>query len=403
MSNNPGTRLTLFIVVICLTGWGTWRAISSTTQTAAQTNKLEQRFSTQVKPFLERYCVSCHGAKKPKGGLDLTRDVTVNAIAKNERQWELVLQRLQAQEMPPESAPRHPKADESAAVVAWIRELHDREAKRHAGDPGIVLARRLSNAEFDYTIRDLTGVDIRPAREFPVDPANEAGFDNSGESLAMSPALLKKYLAAVRLVADHVVLKPEGFVFAPHPAVTDTDRDKYCVQRIIDFYGRHQVDYADCFLAAWKYRHRTALGRPDAELSQFASDRGVSEKYLAMIWSALNDREMDVGPLAAVRTRLNELKDPQDSKTRTGASDGNVRADCERMRDLVVRLRKQLKPEVKKLAVNGILWALGMEDRIPAEGAKVEIVGVYAPNNSGFGNKFKAGQRPEAIGETVKP
>ena len=78
-----------------------------------------------------------------------------------------------------------------------------------------VLARRLSNAEFDYTIRDLTGVDIRPTREFPVDPANEAGFDNSGESLTMSPALVKKYLAAARLVADHLVLKPDGFVFAP--------------------------------------------------------------------------------------------------------------------------------------------------------------------------------------------
>ena len=58
--------------------------------------------------------------------------------------------------------------------------------------PGRVLARRLSNAEFDYTIRDLTGVDIRPTREFPVDPANEAGFDNSGESLAMSPALVEE-------------------------------------------------------------------------------------------------------------------------------------------------------------------------------------------------------------------
>ena len=37
----------------------------------------------------------------------------------------------------------------------------------------------------------------------------------SGESLAMSPALLKKYLAAARLVADHIVLKPKGFAFAP--------------------------------------------------------------------------------------------------------------------------------------------------------------------------------------------
>ena len=58
----------------------------------------------------------------------------------------------------------------------------------------------------------------------------------------MSPALVKKYLEAARHVADHVVLKPDGFVFAPHPAVTDTDRDKYCVKRIIDFYKRHDVD-----------------------------------------------------------------------------------------------------------------------------------------------------------------
>ena len=132
-------------------------------------------------------------------------------------------------------------------------------ARRTAGDPGTVLARRLSNAELDNTVRDMTGVDMRPTREFPVDPANEAGFDNSGESLAMSPALLKKYLAAARLVADHVVLRPEGFVFAPFPVVTDTDRDKYCVQRIIDFYERHKVDFADYFFAAYSYRHRAVL------------------------------------------------------------------------------------------------------------------------------------------------
>src|SRR5207244_7272568 len=105
-----------------------------------------------------------------------------------------------------------PKPHERRAVLECLHELREQEAQRHAGDPGVVLARRLSNAEFDYTIRDLTGVDIRPTREFPVDPANEAGFDNSGESLTMSPALVKKYLEAARRVADHLVLKPGGFV-----------------------------------------------------------------------------------------------------------------------------------------------------------------------------------------------
>ena len=32
-----------------------------------------------------------------------------------------------------------------------------------------------------------------------------------------------------------------------------------------------------------------------------------------------------------------------------------------------------------------------------------KIVGEYVPNNSGFGAKFKAGRRPESIGETGKP
>ena len=72
------------------------------------------------------------------------------------------------------------------------------EARKHAGDPGPVLARRLSNAEYNYTIRDLTGGRYPAHARVPVDPANQDGFDNSGESLAMSPALLKKYLQAAR-------------------------------------------------------------------------------------------------------------------------------------------------------------------------------------------------------------
>ncbi len=107
--------------------------------------------------------------------------------------------------------------------------MRQNEARKNADDPGPVLARRLSNAEYNNTIRDLTGVDIRPTREFPVDPANTAGFDNSGESLTMSPALLNKYLQAAREVGDRMVLTPDGFDFAPHPMLVETDRDRYAI------------------------------------------------------------------------------------------------------------------------------------------------------------------------------
>jgi hypothetical protein len=352
-------RVLLTAIALCLASLGAWHglalpqgsasdrsadSVKASSVAAAPTDTLEKRFATNVQPFVERYCFSCHGAKKQKAMLDLSRDTTVAAVAKNIRYWELVLERLHAQKMPPEDASRQPKPEERAAVVTWLRELRDREAARNAGDPGTVLARRLSNAEFDYTIRDLTGVDIHPTREFPVDPANEAGFDNSGESLAMSPALLKKYLAAARLVADHVVLKPDGFVFAPHPAVTDTDRDKYCVQQIMGFYERHPVDLADYFLAAWKYRHRDKLGTGD--LNRLASDAGLSPQYLALLWSALTEGEADAGPLAALRQRFRELPAPDAA--------AEVRLGCERLRDLAVRLRRPLKPVVKRLQVSGI-------------------------------------------------
>jgi hypothetical protein len=340
MSTKSTSCLAFTVLTLGLAGLGP-RDAAGLRSAAAPSAPLEERFTKQVRPFLERYCFSCHGAKKPEAELDLSRDATVAAVVKNARQWELVRNRLQAQEMPPEDALRQPKRDERAAVIAWLDELREQQIHRNAGDPGTVLARRLSNAEFDYTIRDLTGVDLRPTREFPVDPANEAGFDNSGESLVMSPALLKKYLAAVRRIADHIVLKPQGFVFAPHPVVTDTDRDKYCVQRILDFYAAHKVDLADYFLAACKYRHRQRLGRPDAELTHFAAEAGLSAKYLALIWSGLTEGETTAGPLTIVRKLWSDLPAP-------------TRSDCERLRDLVVRLRRQLVPKVGKLHVKGI-------------------------------------------------
>lgn len=309
---------------------------------------LDVQFKQTVEPFVHRYCFDCHGEAKQEAKLDLRGYASIAAIAKEHRTWDLVLERLAAGEMPPEEAERQPTPEERGAVVGWIKAFRDEEARRHAGDPGPVLARRLSNAEFDYTVRDLTGVDIRPTREFPVDPANEAGFDNSGESLTMSPALVKKYLAAARHVADHVVLKPHGFVFAPHPAVTETDRDKYCVRRIIDFYERHRVDYADYFfaLAEWRNRQGDRTVHADALLEQLARESKLSANYLKTLWAALNQSEESrdgaVGPLAALRAMWRELP------MQAGERD-ELRRRCQAMREFVVNERKKCEPKVEKL------------------------------------------------------
>ncbi len=308
---------------------------------------VDTQLRDRVRPFLETYCVRCHGKHKPKGDMDLSRLATAEPAAKSLERWQLVLEQLEADSMPPAKAPRRPSAQARDAVIAWIGTMRKREAARHAGDPGSVLARRLSNAEYDNTIRDLTGVDIRPTREFPVDPANEAGFDNSAESLTMSTALLKKYLETARRVAEHLVLKPDGLAFAPDPMLADTDRDKYCVRRIIEFYGRQKTDYADYFLAAWRFRRQNAAGAPSRPLDAFASDGGLSREYLATIWKTLDGPPDPVGPIAALQVMWNALPPGPDQEEA-------ARAGCNRMRDFVVALRQQLVPEVPNLRARRI-------------------------------------------------
>jgi cytochrome c553 len=295
-------------------------------------------FDETVRPFLATYCVGCHGADKPKGELDLSAITDLPSATRALPRLEAAAERLSSGEMPPSKARPQPDARIRAQVIDWIRSLRRQQSGRQAGDPGTVLARRLSNAEYDYTIRDLTGVDLRPARQFPVDPANEAGFDNSGESLVMSAPLLKKYLDAARAVADHLVLTPKGLSFAPHPAVTDTDRDEYAVARIVRFYERQPTDLADYFEAAWRFHHRD---RPDAPLAAFSGK--LAPGYLATVWSALHE-PAPVGPLATVQALFAAL--PPDPR--------QARIGCEKLRDFVRALRAEVVPPVGNLQLKGV-------------------------------------------------
>lgn len=52
---------------------------------------------------------------------------------------------------------------------------------------------------------------------------------------------------------------------------------------------------------------------------------------------------------------------------------------------------------MRRLAVQGFFWALGLEDQIPEEGLDVDQVGEYNPNRAGFGEQYKQGVRPADI------
>jgi Protein of unknown function (DUF1592)/Protein of unknown function (DUF1588)/Protein of unknown function (DUF1587)/Protein of unknown function (DUF1595)/Protein of unknown function (DUF1585) len=299
--------------------------------TPAPSPSIDQQFEQTVRPFVGKYCVACHSGKMAPAQFDLKSYTSVDMVTDDFARWALLAQRLKAQEMPPKPMPSPPAA-EAQQVIDWVAAVRAEEIKKAAGDPGVVLARRLSNAEYDYTIRDLTGQDMQVASQFPVDPANQSGFDNSGESLTMSPALLNKYLKAAREVADHAVLKPDGIDFAPYPMLVETDREKYAIQRIVGFYAAQPTDYADYFEAAWRYKYRIALKKPHATLATTAVDGKLSPKYLPLVWQILHDQNA-VGPVLKLQKMWLALPPPDAAQT------GALRPKCMAMRDFVVKIR----------------------------------------------------------------
>jgi hypothetical protein len=283
-------------------------AVSATHAAAATPSALGQQFQQTVRPFVMKYCVGCHSGQTPAAQFDLKSYTSLETVTADFPHWSLLMERLAAKEMPPKPMPP-PPAEASQKVIAWIQEVRTEQIKKFARDPGLVLVRRLSNAEYDYTVRDLTGHDMQVTREFPVDPANPAGFDNSGESLTMSPALLNKYLRAAREVADHMVLKPDTIDFAPDPMLVETDREKYAIQRIVNFYLRQPTNYAEYFHAAWCFQYRNALGKPRATLASCAADSKVSRKYLPMVWEILHDKDA-IGPILKLQNMWQALPSP---------------------------------------------------------------------------------------------
>ncbi|HXJ42258.1 MAG TPA: DUF1592 domain-containing protein, partial [Bryobacteraceae bacterium] len=330
-------------------------ALSAIPAAGATTPLLERQFTETVRPFITKYCVGCHSGKTPAASLDFTAYSTTDAVIRDYPRWAIVHKKLATGQMPPKPMAQ-PPAEASRKVLDWITAVRADETRKHAGDPGPVLARRLSNSEYNYTVRDLTGQDLQPTKEFPVDPANQSGFDNSGESLTMSSALLKKYLQAAREVSDHMVLTSDGIDFAPHPMLSETDRDKYPIQRIVNFYKSQPTDYADYFQAAWKYKYRVALGKPNATLVSTAVEAKISPKYLPMIWQLIEEpapkASTEVGPIAKLQTLWKAL--PAPSANKPANKDDAVRAKCVEMRDFVVKIRSHTAMQFAAPLVRGI-------------------------------------------------
>ncbi len=269
--------------------------------------RAEDSFQRTIQPLLREYCVTCHSTLETKGELDLERFKSLADVKQHPAVWQSVLEQMANNEMPPKDKPQL-SADQKRTLTRWIETTLDEVSLANAGDPGPVVLRRLSNVEYTYTLRDLTGVPtLDPAKEFPVDGAAGEGFTNAGAALVMSPSLLTKYLDAAKEVAEHAVLTPEGIHFSPY--TTPRDWTDETLAKIRGFYarfsstggatsvnlqgikfdtnagGRLPVDsYVTTLL-----KERDAVKRGQRQLAEVAKANDLNLKYLTTLWSALND------------------------------------------------------------------------------------------------------------------
>jgi hypothetical protein len=269
-------------------------------------------FEKDVLPVLKERCNTCHSTEKQKGDLDLERFTSLAEIKKEPMIWEGVLEQIEMGEMPPKKE-KQLSAAEKKQLTDWVRGTLDQIALANAGDPGPVVLRRLSNMEYTYTLRDLTGVEsLDPAREFPVDGAAGEGFTNAGAALVMSPALLTKYLDAAKEVAAHAVFTPHGMRWSASTSSQDwTDE---ALARIRGIYAKHTTSGEASQTVAQGIKLDTGTGSGRLPLAKYldalqgrGSADGLSPKYLQILREALTSTKPSV-LLDPLRAKFREKK-----------------------------------------------------------------------------------------------
>lgn len=240
--------------------------------------------------FVRKNCVACHNAAKASGDINLQAFKDPKSFDENREIWELVATKLRTNEMPPPGFPKPPAADSKAVQDFLASEFHrqDRAAKP---DPGRVTARRLNRTEYNNTVRDLLGVDIRPADNFPNDES-AYGFDNIGDALNISPVLIEKYLYAAERVTRAAIFGPEklkpAVVHYPFPVrLNEPLGTRNAIPATYDLTGlstRHSAHVVHRFPVDGEYSFKVVLNGHRPNQSEPAKPALYIDGKLAQQW-----------------------------------------------------------------------------------------------------------------------
>ena len=194
------------IIVLILALFGLVPSVHSF-EGAVSDDPAEVTFQNAVLPFLAKNCFACHGNGESKADLSLDKYKDDLSLIKDRKIWDNVVNMLEKHEMPPEESPQPSAEDIERVVNAIDTILSNLDCGKSGSEPnaGRVTIRRLNRTEYNNTIRDLIGIDFRPADDFPADDVGY-GFDNIGDVLSFSPYLAEKYLIAAETILEETIV-----------------------------------------------------------------------------------------------------------------------------------------------------------------------------------------------------
>jgi mono/diheme cytochrome c family protein len=185
----------------------------------------------RVRDYLTAHCADCHGEETKKKGLRLdTLPLSFSDRTARDR-WELVLEKLRQDEMPPKARPR-PKPDETKAVLDWIASGLEAAERAKRAREGRTTLRRLNRVEYENTVRDLLEIHVDLQDLLPPD-SQAAGFDTVGEAHHVSSFLMERYLeAADRALGVAVANTPQPPAIRKRYSLKDERQVKTATERV---------------------------------------------------------------------------------------------------------------------------------------------------------------------------
>ncbi|MEE8177626.1 MAG: DUF1592 domain-containing protein, partial [Acidobacteriota bacterium] len=197
----------------------------------------------------------------------------VQNVGENVEIWEKVVRKLRGFTMPPVGLPR-PDEQVYESFADYLETELDRVAAAKPNPGRTAVAHRLNRAEYANAVRDLLAIEIDAASLLPAD--DSGGFDNFGDLLSVSPALMEKYMSVARKISRPAVgdttIRPDIATYTLSPFLLQGDR----MNEDLPFGSRGGIAVSHYFPLDGEYLIKIRLQRVDNE--GFAI--GIAEPHL---------------------------------------------------------------------------------------------------------------------------